>query len=396
MNLPAIAMNTLQEVQTFSAIAFKSGLFTDIKQESQAFIKVMAGIELGIGPIASLRGLYVQKGEVATRANLAAALIKRSGKYDYRVREHVDDHCTLEFFEHGESVGHASFSMKDAERAGLLKKDNWRAYPFDMLYARAMTRGAREFCPDVFIGSIYDPDELDTSFEEAITYETVSDEEDDLDDHGKYGNAEGQRDLNAPPDDPATEKQRAYVLGLLKQCGIPEGYKRLVFNARYPNGASKDALKLDIEHLQQTKTLPNAYFGKLIELLRGDAGLDTKDIVTYCQETFGRDKPFGLTPEQQIQLIDDLQTAAQEEQTLNRISLLEAYRPMFAFLAEKAGCEEDVIARWFADCSQHREPEALRAWMEGLSLEDLKGALERYIDTDMAATTTDDGADHAL
>src|SRR5262245_8304399 len=40
----------------------QSGYFTDIKDAAQAVAKILAGREVGIGPIASLGGVYIQNG----------------------------------------------------------------------------------------------------------------------------------------------------------------------------------------------------------------------------------------------------------------------------------------------------------------------------------------------
>ena len=52
-------------------------------------------------------------------------------------------------------------TMEDAKRAGLLGKTSWQRYPEDMLFARALSRGARRFCPDALGGAIYTPEELE-------------------------------------------------------------------------------------------------------------------------------------------------------------------------------------------------------------------------------------------
>ena len=45
--------------------------------------------------------------------------------------------------------------------AGLDSNTNWRKYPRNMLFARAISNGARWYCPDLFGGSpVYTPDEL--------------------------------------------------------------------------------------------------------------------------------------------------------------------------------------------------------------------------------------------
>jgi hypothetical protein len=57
--------------------------------------------------------------------------------------------------------------MKEAQAAGLTGKDNWKKYPSDMLFARAISRGARRFAPGIFGGSpVYTPDEMGVEVDE--------------------------------------------------------------------------------------------------------------------------------------------------------------------------------------------------------------------------------------
>jgi hypothetical protein len=147
--------------QTFVA----SKMFSGIASDSQAFTKILAGMELGIAPFAAMRAVHVIQGQATLSANVMAAMVKRSGRYDYRVLKKEQDQCVIEFFEirdgKRESVGKETFDQSEAEAAKLTGKDNWRAYPKAMMFARCMSNGVRTYCPDVFNGmSIYTPDEL--------------------------------------------------------------------------------------------------------------------------------------------------------------------------------------------------------------------------------------------
>jgi hypothetical protein len=62
------------------SVLAKSGYFQDTRDAAQAIVRVLAGRELGIGPIAAMTGVYIVKGRVAIGANLMAAAVKRSGK----------------------------------------------------------------------------------------------------------------------------------------------------------------------------------------------------------------------------------------------------------------------------------------------------------------------------
>ena len=118
------------------------------KNAAELALRIQYGVELGMGPAAALT------------APAVAGRIKASGRYNYRVTEHTDETCRIVFYEGGTEIGDSTFTMGDAQKAGLLSNATWRKYPRNMLFARALTNGARWHCPDVFGGAIYTPDEL--------------------------------------------------------------------------------------------------------------------------------------------------------------------------------------------------------------------------------------------
>lgn len=147
------------DIITLGKTLAASGYFRDARDASQAIVKVLAGQELGISPIASMTGIYIVKERVTLSANLIAAVIKRSGRYNYRVTWEPDA-CVIEFYEMGESIGISRFGADDAVTARLDKGDNWQKFPRNMYFARALSNGAKWYCPDIFAGPIYTPDEL--------------------------------------------------------------------------------------------------------------------------------------------------------------------------------------------------------------------------------------------
>lgn len=154
-------LTTWDETVSMAQVFAESGLFADTKDMAKAVVKIMAGRELGIGPIASLRGLDVINGKIVLNAGLIAALIKRSGHYDYRVQEHSDKVCRLRFLCDGQPVEPiVTFTLEDAARAGLSSKDIWKKYPRNMLFNRAISNGAKLHCPDIFSGAVYTFEEL--------------------------------------------------------------------------------------------------------------------------------------------------------------------------------------------------------------------------------------------
>lgn len=175
-SLAITKLNSIEDLARVGDVFVKSGFFADTRDAAQAIVKVMAGQELGFAPIASMTGVYIVKGKVSLSANLIAAAVKRSGRYTFRVRKHDAQVCEIEFFEfdkagNKESIGISSFTMKEAVEGrvnmdwdknsnGWKEKATWKNFPRNMLYARAMSNGAKWYCPDVFGGPVYTPDEL--------------------------------------------------------------------------------------------------------------------------------------------------------------------------------------------------------------------------------------------
>lgn len=145
-----------REVLQLGEVLASSGYFTDAKDAAQAVVKVLAGQELGFGPISSMTGIYIVRGRVTLSANLIAAAIARSERYSYRIGELTNERCEIVFANaNGEIIGLSDFTLDDAKRAGLFKADSaWNTHPRNMLFARALTNGAKWFCPDVMNGSL--------------------------------------------------------------------------------------------------------------------------------------------------------------------------------------------------------------------------------------------------
>lgn len=159
MNETALTKYEAPDIMTLGAVIAKSGYFQDARDAGQAVVKVLAGQELGLGPIASMTGIYIVKGRVTLSANLIAAIIKRSGRYNYHIKRLDNTGCEIVFTEMGKAIGTSSFTDDDAKAAGLAG-DNWNKYRRNMHFARAMSNGAKWYTPDVFAGPIYTPEEL--------------------------------------------------------------------------------------------------------------------------------------------------------------------------------------------------------------------------------------------
>ncbi len=154
-------------MQSMAKVMVESGFFSDVKQVAQAMVKIQAGREIGLAPFAAMSGIHVIQGKPVLGANLIATLVKNSGRYNYRVKQADNTACVLVWYEGGAAVGESSFTMTEAQAAQLTGKDNWKKYTSDMLFARALTRGARRYAPGIFGGApIYTPDEMGVETDE--------------------------------------------------------------------------------------------------------------------------------------------------------------------------------------------------------------------------------------
>jgi len=120
------------------------------------FAVVETAKSLGVDPRQALGGgLYYVRGKVEMSARMMNALI-RSKKHSVTRDKRSDEKiCIL----HGKRTDTGdtwteSFSIDDAQRAGLMGSAVWKTYPKDMLFARALSRLARQLFPDI-IGNCY-------------------------------------------------------------------------------------------------------------------------------------------------------------------------------------------------------------------------------------------------
>ena len=128
---------------------------------NDALIVLMAGRELGLQPMQSMRMLRVIKGNVTMAADATVALVRRSGDcVEWRLVESTAQRATYTTRRKGDTEPTTlTWTIEQAQRAGLTGGTGWRSYPEAMLRARCAAALARIVYPDLVAG-IYDPDEL--------------------------------------------------------------------------------------------------------------------------------------------------------------------------------------------------------------------------------------------
>lgn len=223
----------LDEIQRWAKVFVDSGMFKDSKSLAQAIVKIQAGQELGLPPFAAMRGFDVIEGKPAPNAGLTSALVRRSGRYDYRITRSDNAACEMEWLDYGRTIGTSAFTIEEAKAAGLAGKQVWRAYASDMLFARALTRGARRFCADVFLGSVYTPEELgDDMVVDAEPPRIIDASEPTFNGPGSFTEATDAEFSEAPPPEPEpehvdVESWRTLIEGATKCSAVMGLYNRI-------------------------------------------------------------------------------------------------------------------------------------------------------------------------
>jgi hypothetical protein len=113
---------------------------------------ILAGREIGIGPMTALTHLHVIEGRPSMSAQLMRALVQAAG-HRIRVVESSSTRCILAGQRRDEDEGTTvTFTIDDARLAGLDRRPNWVKYPRAMLVARATGELCRLIFADVLGG----------------------------------------------------------------------------------------------------------------------------------------------------------------------------------------------------------------------------------------------------
>jgi len=179
MSTQQLAVINTQDMMSIAKAFAESGMFTDCKSVAQAVVKIQAGKEFGIQPFASMSGIHIIQGKPTIGAGLMAARVKGFGKYDYKVLQHDDTICSIEYFDKSkgtkESLGISTFTIADAKKAGTKNLDK---FPKNMLFARAMSNGVKWYVPDIYETPVYVPEEMEhlQATTEAVVIEDYTNE----------------------------------------------------------------------------------------------------------------------------------------------------------------------------------------------------------------------------
>lgn len=112
-------------------------------QPDKVMAALLVGRELGLGPMTALNHINIVDGKASIDSALKQGKAEEYGAR-FRVKEMTDERCVIHAWAPGDSSEPTviTWSIKDAQRAGLTNKDNWKRYPRKMLFRRAMSEAA--------------------------------------------------------------------------------------------------------------------------------------------------------------------------------------------------------------------------------------------------------------
>lgn len=129
---------------------------------AEATAAILAGAEVGLSPMASLRAFHNIQGTPAPAALTLRAIVQSKG-HEVVIRESDATHAVVAGRRRGESEWQTStWTIERAQQMGLLTKNpNWKSQPAAMLVARATAEVCRWVASDAIMGMGYAAEELE-------------------------------------------------------------------------------------------------------------------------------------------------------------------------------------------------------------------------------------------
>lgn len=164
----------MSEAQTFDLIMRQAEMLCQSKIVPAAYRKQsadivaagLAGRAYGWDTMTAMRNFHVIEGTASIRPEAMLGLVRQAG-HSVTI-EVTDQQATATGKRTDTGDTHVStFTIKDAEAAGLAKKRNWAQYRSAMLTWRAVSQLCRFLFPDVVLGAGYVPEEIGGTVDES-------------------------------------------------------------------------------------------------------------------------------------------------------------------------------------------------------------------------------------
>ena len=166
---------TLDEAMRFSEVLSKSALVPKDYQGKPAncLVAIQWGMELGLAPLQALQNIAVINGKPSVYGDSLLAMVRADSRC-MGVEETQEGGVATCIVKRKLADGSIekvkrTFSMQQAEQAGLASRPTWKAYPDRMLQHRARGNALRDAFPDVLRGIITTEDAQDIGEPKDVT-----------------------------------------------------------------------------------------------------------------------------------------------------------------------------------------------------------------------------------
>ena len=122
---------------------------------------ILAGSELGLKPMATLKSIDVIQGTPALRAHAMRAVVQKQG-HEIELVESTPQHCVMRGRRKGSDTWQeVTWTIQRAAQMKLTEKGEWKKQPQNMLVARATGELCRLIASDALHGMPYVSEELE-------------------------------------------------------------------------------------------------------------------------------------------------------------------------------------------------------------------------------------------
>lgn len=225
------------QIKEQAGILVKTGFLPpSVRTPEQAIAIMLMGRELGLAPMQAFKSISIINGKPALGAELMLGKIyERYPNADIRIVKNEKDGAEIHASRPGKDhLQKFSFTIQEAQEAGLTKKDSWRNYPKAMCLWRAVSAMARAVFPECLMGGpSHTPEELGADVDEdgeiyEVEYQAAPELEAPRQEEQEAAKPEPKAEKKVRLFDKSQTAHRAWLSGALAKENFPASiYKQV-------------------------------------------------------------------------------------------------------------------------------------------------------------------------
>lgn len=249
----------------------------------EATAAILAGLEVGLSPMAALRSFDVIQGQAAPRAITLRAVVQSHG-HEMELIESTATRCKMRGRRRGSHDWQdVTWTIDRAKQLGVTNKANWKNQPQAMLVARATSELARLIASDAILGIGYSSEEVADGVGAGVEIPATT-----------------TADPTTPDSPTATP-----------------GRKRMSRRQSTPNPQQEDEGEIADAEVVDPDAVTDAQIRKMAASFRDINITDRADRLTFISATVGREiaSSKDLTKAEASDVIEAIEKARQDDET---------------------------------------------------------------------------------